>query len=70
MKTAIAILFLLVGMAFAVQQYVTCSQHSVQAKWTGEIRGGGATRECEYSHTYGNDLTGYKTHKFWVQCGN
>lgn len=69
MKTLIA-LFLLVGLAFAVQQYATCPQDGAQASWTGNMRGGGPTRECEYSHTFGNDMTGYKTHKFWTQCGN
>lgn len=70
MKKLLFLLFLLVGIAFAIQQYATCPQDGVDARWTGNIRGGGVDRQCEYSHAYGNDMTGYNTHTFWTQCGN
>lgn len=70
MKKTIFAVLLLLGTAFAIQQSVICPQDGATAHWTGSIRGGGVDRQCEYSHSYGNDMTGYHTHTFWTQCGN
>jgi hypothetical protein len=70
MKKLLFILFLLVGTAVAVRETQTCPQDGATAHWTGSIQGGGVDRQCEYSHTYGNDMTGYHTHTFWALCGN
>jgi len=62
--------FVLAGTAFAIERFTNCPQDGARSQWTGQIQGGGPARQCEYSHTYGNDMTGYHTHTFWQQCGN
>jgi hypothetical protein len=69
MKLTIAMLFLLVGLAYATATFAVCPYDGTQSMWTGMAQGVSPNRSCEYKHEWYDPKTYQnKRHVFWQAC--